>query len=67
MNKGTIAENKKARHDYFIEDTFEAGIELSGTEVKSIRQGQINLKDSHEHITRGEMFVIGMHISPYEK
>ena len=67
MNKGTIAENKKARHDYFIEDTFEAGIELSGTEVKSIRQGKINLKDSHVHITRGEMFVIGMHISPYEK
>ena len=69
MNKGikTIAENKKARHDYFIEDTFEAGIELSGTEVKSIRQGKLNLKDSHVHITRGEMFVIGMHISPYEK
>lgn len=69
MNKGikTIAENKKARHDYFIEDTFEAGIELFGTEVKSIRQGKINLKDSHIHINRGEMFVIGMHISPYEK
>ena len=62
-----IAENKKARHDYFIEDTFEAGIELFGTEVKSIRAGRINLKDSHISILRGEMFVIGMHISPYEK
>lgn len=62
-----IAENKKAYHDYFIEDTYEAGIALSGTEVKSIRLGKVNLKDSHIHISRGEMFVIGMHISPYEK
>lgn len=62
-----IAENKKARHDYFIEDTFEAGIELFGTEVKSIRAGRINLKDSHISILRSEMFVIGMHVSPYEK
>ena len=63
----TIAQNKKAFHDYFVEESFEAGIELCGTEVKSIRQGKINLKDSHIHINRGEMFVIGMHISPYEK
>ena len=62
-----ITENKKARHDYFIEDTYEAGIELFGTEVKSLRQGKTNLKDSHIIIRGGEMFVIGMHISPYEK
>ncbi len=69
MDKGIkiIAENKKARHDYFIEDTFEAGIELFGTEVKSMRQGKTNLKDSHIIIRGGEMFVLGMHISPYEK
>lgn len=69
MEKGIklITENKKARHDYFIEDTFEAGIELFGTEVKSLRQGKTNLKDSHIIIRGGEMFVIGMHISPYEK
>ncbi len=62
-----ITENKKARHDYFVEDTFEAGIELFGTEVKSLRLGKTNLKDSHIIIRGGEMFVIGMHISPYEK
>ncbi len=69
MEKGIkiITENKKARHDYFVEDTFEAGIELFGTEVKSLRQGKTNLKDSHIIIRGGEMFVIGMHISPYEK
>ena len=69
MDKGIkiITENKKARHDYFIEDTYEAGIELFGTEVKSLRQGKTNLKDSHIIIRGGEMFVIGMHISPYEK
>ena len=69
MDKGIkiIAENKKARHDYFIEDAFEAGIELFGTEVKSMRQGKTNLKDSHIIIRGGEMFVIGMHISPYEQ
>lgn len=69
MDKGIkiITENKKARHDYFIEDTYEAGIELFGTEVKSLRQGKANLKDSHIIIRGGEMFVIGMHISPYEK
>lgn len=69
MNTGIklITENKKARHDYFIEDVYEAGIELFGTEVKSLRQGKTNLKDSHIIIRGGEMFVIGMHISPYEK
>ena len=63
----TIAENKKAYHDYFVEESFEAGIELFGTEVKSIRQGNINLKDSWCNIDGGEMFVNGMHISPYDK
>ena len=62
-----IAQNKKARHDFFIEDTYEAGIELFGTEVKSIRQGKINLKDSHAGIYKGEVFIYNMHISPYEK
>ena len=62
-----IAKNRKAWHDYFIEDTFEAGIELAGTEVKSIRLGQVNLKDSFCHIKNGEIFVRNMHISPYEK
>ena len=63
----TIAQNKKARHDYFIEETYEAGIELFGTEVKSIRQGRVNLKDSWCSIVEGEIFVNGMHISPYEQ
>ena len=63
----TIAENKKARHDYFIIESFEAGIELVGTEVKSIRQGGVNLKDSWCSIDDGEIFVKGMHISPYEQ
>ncbi len=62
-----IAQNKKARHDYFIEETIEAGIELVGTEVKSIRAGGVNLKDSFVTIDEGEAFVRGMHISPYEK
>ncbi|HHV95137.1 MAG TPA: SsrA-binding protein SmpB [Clostridiaceae bacterium] len=62
-----IAQNKKARHDYFIEQTFEAGIVLTGTEVKSIRQGKVNFKDSYAGIKDGEIFVYGMHISPYEK
>ena len=62
----TIAQNKKARHDYFIEESFEAGIELCGTEVKSIRGGRVNLKDSWCSIVEGEIFVNGMHISPYE-
>ena len=63
----TIAENRKARHDYFVEDTYEAGIELVGTEVKSLRQGGVNLKDSFCDIKDGEIFVRGMHISPYEQ
>lgn len=63
----TISMNKKAKHDYFIIESFEAGIELVGTEVKSIRQGGVNLKDSWCSIDNGEMFVKGMHISPYEK
>lgn len=67
--KGTkqIAANKKAWHDYFVEEKYEAGIELAGTEVKSIRLGQINLKDSFCSFKDGEIFVRGMHISPYEK
>ena len=60
-------QNRKARHDYFVEDTFEAGIELFGTEVKSIRQGSINLKDSYCYVDNGELLVTGFHISPYEK
>ncbi len=63
----TIAENRKAKHDYFIIESLEAGIELVGTEVKSIRQGGVNLKDSWCSIDDGEMFVKGMHISPYEQ
>lgn len=62
----TIAENRKVRHEYFILESFEAGIELVGTEVKSIRRGGVNLKDSWCVIEDGEMFVNGMHISPYD-
>ena len=62
-----VAQNKKARHDYFIEQTFEAGIVLTGTEVKSIRQGKVNFKDSYVGIKDGEIFIYGMHISPYEQ
>jgi len=62
-----VAQNKKARHDYFIETAMEAGIVLSGTEVKSIRQGKINLKDSYADIKNGEVFLIGAHITPYEQ
>ena len=61
-----IANNKKAYHDYFVLETYEAGIELYGTEIKSIRGGRVNLKDSFCSVDNGEMFVIGMHISPYE-
>ena len=66
-NTKTISVNKKARHDYFIEESWEAGIELKGTEVKSIRLGKCNLKDCYAQVKDGEMFVYGMHISPYEK
>lgn len=62
-----VAKNKKAAHDYFVLETAEAGIELFGTEVKSIRQGKINLKDSWCSIENGEIFACGMHISPYEQ
>ena len=62
-----IASNRKAFHDYFVLERFEAGIELFGTEVKSIRAGQVNLKDSYCTIREGELFVRGMHVSPYEK
>ena len=62
-----VANNKKAYHDYFVLEKLEAGIELFGTEVKSIRQGKINLKDSWCFVKDGEMFVNGMHISPYEQ
>ncbi len=62
-----IAVNRKARHDYFVEETYEAGIALYGTEVKSLRLGQVNLKDSYCKVIKGELFALGVHISPYEK
>ena len=62
-----VAQNKKARHDYFIEQTLEAGIVLSGTEVKSVRQGKSNLKESYTVIENGQAYILGMHISPYEQ
>ncbi|MBQ7343209.1 MAG: SsrA-binding protein SmpB [Clostridia bacterium] len=62
-----IADNRKARHDYFVIETYEAGIELFGTEVKSLRAGGCNLKDSYCEIDEGEMFALGVHISPYEQ
>lgn len=69
IKKGTkqIAANRKAYHDYFIDDKYEAGISLVGTEVKSLRAGQVNLKDSYCSIKNGEIFANGIHISPYEK
>ena len=66
-SSSTIAQNKKAFHDYFIEENYEAGIVLVGTEVKSIRGGKVNLKDSYGVFKNGELYVINMHISPYEK
>ena len=63
----TIARNKKAYHDYFVLEKYEAGIELFGTEIKSIRAGRVNLKDSYCSVDNGEMFALGMHISPYEQ
>lgn len=63
----TIAENRKAFHDYFIEESMEAGIELCGTEVKSLRKGAVNLKDAWCTVDNGELFIKGMHISPYEQ
>ena len=61
------ANNKKARHDYFIDDTYEVGIVLTGTEIKSIRQGKVSIKESYARVTGGEVFVYGMNISPYEQ
>ena len=62
-----VAQNKKAFHDYFVDEEFEAGIELFGTEVKSIRAGRVNLKDSYVSLKTGEAILIGMHVSPYEQ
>ncbi len=62
-----IADNRKARHDYFVTETYEAGIELFGTEVKSLRAGTVNMKDSYAEIDKGELFALGIHISPYEQ
>jgi SsrA-binding protein len=67
MERKVIAQNKKARHDFFVTDTYEAGIELFGTEVKSVRQGKVNMKDCYAFVKDGEIFVSGLHISPYEK
>ena len=66
-NVRIIAQNKKAFHDYFVEETYEAGIELCGTEVKSLRLSAVNMKDSYCHVDKGEMIMYGVHISPYEK
>ena len=63
----TITVNRAARHEYFVLETYEAGIELFGTEIKSIRNGSVNLKESWADIQNGEVFVYGMHVSPYEK
>lgn len=62
-----MANNKKARHDYFIEEVYEAGIVLTGTEIKSMRQGKVNLKESYARIEAGEVIIYNMHISPYEQ
>ncbi|MDD7718330.1 MAG: SsrA-binding protein SmpB [Eubacteriaceae bacterium] len=65
--KRMVANNKKARHDYFIEEVYEAGIVLTGTEIKSVRQGKVSIKESYAKIEKGEMFIYGMNISPYEQ
>lgn len=65
--KKLVANNKKARHDFFIEDTYEAGIVLTGTEIKSVRNGKVNIKESYAKVRDGEVFIFGMHISPYEQ
>lgn len=62
-----VANNKKARHEFFIDDVYEAGIALTGTEIKSVRNGKVNIRDAYARIEGGEAFVIGMHISPYEQ
>lgn len=66
-NNKTVALNRKARHDYFILDSFECGIVLTGTEIKSVRAGNLNLKDSYASIENGELWLLGVHISPYDK
>ena len=66
-NDKKVAINRKARHDYFILDTFECGIVLTGTEIKSVRAGNLNLKDSYASLENGELWLLGVHISPYEK
>ena len=66
MNKKIVANNPVAKHNYTIEDTIDAGVVLTGTEIKSIRNGKVNLKDSYANIKNGEAFIYGMHISPYE-
>ena len=63
----SVAQNRKARHDYFVEETYEAGIALLGTEIKSIRRGTVNLKDSYCTFEKGELLAVGIHISPYEQ
>ena len=67
MSNKTVAQNRKARHDYFIFDTYECGIALTGTEIKSVRAGNLNLKDSYASFERGELWLTGVHISPYDK
>lgn len=62
-----LAQNRRASHDYFIEDTFEAGIVLQGTEIKSMRAGKVSIQDAHARVQNGEMFIINMHIAPYEQ
>ncbi|MBQ6775517.1 MAG: SsrA-binding protein SmpB [Synergistaceae bacterium] len=66
-NNRTVAQNRKARHDYFVLDAFECGIVLTGTEIKSVRAGNLNLKDSYASIENGELWLFGVHISPYDK
>ena len=65
--KRVVAYNRKARHDYFVDETYEAGLALFGTEVKSVREGAVNLKDSFCYVKNGEIFAVGLRISPYEK
>ncbi|GGE81400.1 SsrA-binding protein SmpB [Priestia taiwanensis] len=70
MPKGegkVLAQNKKAHHDYFIEETYEAGMVLQGTEIKSLRAGRVNLQDSYAQVKNGELWLLGLHISPYEQ
>ena len=67
MADRTVAQNRKARHDYFVLETFECGIALTGTEIKSVRDGKVNLKEGYAVIRGGELWLVGVHISPYEK